>query len=279
MSNNESPERTVSPWEQSPADAGDYIRKAKQEINYRVIAGGDEQILFLGENHLNLSLFKDIETHAVDLKASGINALLVEAPHDQDFKPINEGDFSNLAALDLGPTLGRTEVKIARQKMVQALIEAKISVLPIDERKLAEATLRSTEAVLSDARQREVNLANRISTAQGQFGKIVVLVGLGHASRGTKTDISGKPYKEAIEILEADRNTRCKSVFFTGGESSTLNKRLIDALAASNLQGEPFMLKPKYPDSSAPYAQARPDWIVFYPLRKSSTDVYIQQDQ
>ena len=235
----------ITAWEQGFDAAGQHLLTAKQPVRYETILGGEPKVIFLGESHPNSAIHRELQNQARELKKAGVSAFLVEANSNQEdlFRLVNSGNFSRVSETDLGP-MNREQ----RILMVQALQREGIEILPIDDPR----NYKKKERADKDTQEREEYIARKIGEiAASRDGKITVLIGLNHATRGSS---------HAIDFLERD-GVSCKSVFFTGG-SDQIPKIVTESAKRVGIGYEKFMFQAT--GKNAPYG-GKADLIVHLP--------------
>ena len=206
-------ENLISPWDQGPDAAGQYLLSIKQPVRYEVLLGGKPRIIFLGEAHTNSAIHRELQAQADGLRSAGITTFLIEANSDQGnlFKLLNSGDFSLIYETGLGP-LGRQLGPVNREQrvqMVKVLHSEGIEILPIDD----PINYEKKELTGRDSLERDKYLARKVQeVAMSREGKIAALVGSLHAIRGSDYSV--------IDLLER-QGIECRSIFFAGGEGKT----------------------------------------------------------
>lgn len=232
-------------WEQGFDAVGQHLLAVKRPVNYETLFGGKSKVIFIGEAHHNSAIHRELRTQARDLKDAGVTTFLVEASSNQDdlFRLLNSGDFNRISETDLGPMN-----KEQRIQMLQALQREDIEIIPIDDPKNYEKKGRTE----NDVQEREKYLARRIQEiASSRDGKIAVLIGLAHATRGSNN---------AIDFLEREGVT-CRSVFFTGGNDQ-IPEIVTESAKRSRIRDEKFMFQAT--GKNAPYG-GKADYIIHLP--------------
>lgn len=261
----------------------------RRPINYGELAAGDVDVLLLGENHYHTALFEDIGRSAPDLYNAGVRAFFLEARDDQDFSALNSGDFRGLDSgeLNIGPTLqlfntskrferlGDTDpIADAKKKMIKALVNQGIPIVPIDSSRYWDERIARTEALKAGqtppvptvtSQEREAEIADNIDAVVARYGKVAGLMGQAHTRKGTIIDARGETQRKTGQSA-IDHGHRVRTVHFHGADFFDGDaRRPLSYLTADGWGNQAYMYQPQDGDPLAGDAKGSPDWIAYIP--------------
>ena len=192
-------------------------------LDYQALLA-DKRVLFLGEEHSNISITPHLVSSAPLFKAAGITHYFIEAPTTgkATFEKLNCGEKVDLSALDCGP--GRDY-----QDACYAMIRQGILVYPID----IDQTHRPSRE------EREAHMAQEMRDilARDSSAKALVRIGRFHAGK-----YAGLVEKVATLRTRIEASGIPVSVAALTGGTSTGPKSLLNAASAAGLSQTLFVV-------------------------------------
>lgn len=277
-----SPEsREKNPWDSFETTVQE-IREKRQSVDYKQLLQG-KRVLFLADNHSNLSIRLHIAQHAQELKEIGITHYAIEADDRGKvvFDRLNQGEEVDLSGVDIGRA-----GKAARLKRLSEFTKMAVSGLsPLDSFKeephegrkgdeyaIREIAKQGIKVVPIDmdqsgkpsSEEREVHLTKGITKIleSDSEAKVTVFIGGNHTLK--KYESEGVP---SVGKRIAESGYPTITIRFTGGKSD-MPRMITDGARAAGVQNQEFLLDMRpYADVSGfvPYGVGETDFVVHLP--------------